>query len=181
MVSSPRSNLLLRAPLLSMYDGTAGFSQIFEPITLRSTTFQNGIWVSPMCQYSIPQNGELTSQTKKPLGGRKRPSLLQNCTKVGFISGNKPNPKLFRDVEKLCRGRCEGLVTGQRWVLVLSQHLVRHNQTQQETIDDPIGDLPRRTDTTADAAGVMGHARPVQLAVSDSATRQCEISDHPIP
>ncbi|MSY65137.1 MAG: hypothetical protein F2637_03545 [Actinobacteria bacterium] len=25
---------------------------LFDPLTLRSTTFQNRVWVSPMCQYS---------------------------------------------------------------------------------------------------------------------------------
>ena len=27
-------------------------SQLFEPLTLRGTTFRNRVWVSPMCQYS---------------------------------------------------------------------------------------------------------------------------------
>ncbi|MCX6420449.1 MAG: NADH:flavin oxidoreductase/NADH oxidase, partial [Actinobacteria bacterium] len=27
-------------------------TNLFDPITLRKTTFQNRVWVSPMCQYS---------------------------------------------------------------------------------------------------------------------------------
>ncbi len=27
-------------------------SRLFEPLTLRGTTFANRVWVSPMCQYS---------------------------------------------------------------------------------------------------------------------------------
>ncbi|MCU0266656.1 MAG: NADH:flavin oxidoreductase/NADH oxidase, partial [Actinomycetia bacterium] len=27
-------------------------ADLFEPLTLRGTTFRNRLWVSPMCQYS---------------------------------------------------------------------------------------------------------------------------------
>ncbi|KAJ5462155.1 hypothetical protein N7530_010360 [Penicillium desertorum] len=54
--------------LLSMYDENVPVPQIFEPITIRSTTFQNRIWVSPMCQYSCPKTGELTDWHLVQLG-----------------------------------------------------------------------------------------------------------------
>lgn len=52
---------------LTMYDTTKPLPKIFEPITLRSTTFQNRIWVSPMCQYSS-QDGGLTDWHLVQLG-----------------------------------------------------------------------------------------------------------------
>ncbi|KAJ5163912.1 uncharacterized protein N7500_005742 [Penicillium coprophilum] len=54
--------------LLSMYDKSQPIPRIFEPITIRSTTFQNRIWVSPMCQYSCPKTGELTDWHLVQLG-----------------------------------------------------------------------------------------------------------------
>jgi 2,4-dienoyl-CoA reductase-like NADH-dependent reductase (Old Yellow Enzyme family) len=51
-----------------MYDKTKPVPKGFEPITIRSTTFQNRLWVSPMCQYSCPQSGELTDWHLVQLG-----------------------------------------------------------------------------------------------------------------
>ncbi|KAJ5513786.1 hypothetical protein N7463_003338 [Penicillium fimorum] len=43
--------------LVSMYDENLSVPRIFKSITIRSTTFQNQIWISPMCQYSCPKTG----------------------------------------------------------------------------------------------------------------------------
>lgn len=53
---------------LSMDDESKPVPEIFKPLTIRSTTFQNRIWVSPMCQYSSPQTGELTDWHLVQLG-----------------------------------------------------------------------------------------------------------------
>ncbi|KAK6507749.1 hypothetical protein TWF481_006171 [Arthrobotrys musiformis] len=42
--------------------------KLFQPITIRGTTFQNRIWVSPMCQYSA-QDGHLNDWHIAHLGG----------------------------------------------------------------------------------------------------------------
>ncbi|EPS36315.1 hypothetical protein H072_10184 [Dactylellina haptotyla CBS 200.50] len=42
--------------------------KLFQPITIRGVTFQNRIWVSPMCQYSA-QDGHLTDWHMAHLGG----------------------------------------------------------------------------------------------------------------
>lgn len=52
---------------LATNDTTTPTPKIFQPITLRSITFQNRIWVSPMCQYSS-QDGELTDWHLVQLG-----------------------------------------------------------------------------------------------------------------
>ena len=44
---------------------------LFQPLTLRETTFRNRIWVAPMCQYSVPeQNGIPTDWHLVHLGAR---------------------------------------------------------------------------------------------------------------
>ncbi|KAK6525947.1 hypothetical protein TWF281_010989 [Arthrobotrys megalospora] len=42
--------------------------KLFQPITIRGVTFQNRIWVSPMCQYSA-EDGHLTDWHIAHLGG----------------------------------------------------------------------------------------------------------------
>ncbi|KAK6343562.1 hypothetical protein TWF730_011152 [Orbilia blumenaviensis] len=42
--------------------------KLFQPLTIRGVTFQNRIWVSPMCQYSA-QDGHLTDWHIAHLGG----------------------------------------------------------------------------------------------------------------
>ena len=42
--------------------------KLFQPITLRGTTFHNRLWVSPMCQYCA-DNGHLTPHHFVHLGG----------------------------------------------------------------------------------------------------------------
>lgn len=51
-----------------MYDQENPVPTLFKPITIRSTTFSNRIWVSPMCQYSCNQAGELTDWHLVQLG-----------------------------------------------------------------------------------------------------------------
>lgn len=46
----------------------ASIPKLFTPLTLRNTTFQNRIFVSPMCQYSA-SNGHLTDWHLTHLGG----------------------------------------------------------------------------------------------------------------
>ncbi len=43
------------APLIKSQLEAAPVAQLFDPLTLRSTTFRNRIFVSPMCQYSAQQ------------------------------------------------------------------------------------------------------------------------------
>ncbi|KAL1959330.1 hypothetical protein VTO42DRAFT_2517 [Malbranchea cinnamomea] len=54
--------------LLSTLDASKPGPKVFEPLTLRSTTFQNRIWVAPMCQYSCANDGELTDWHLVQLG-----------------------------------------------------------------------------------------------------------------
>lgn len=48
-------------------------SQLFEPLTLRGTTFKNRAWVSPMCQYSctdgLPDDWHLVHLGSRAVGG----------------------------------------------------------------------------------------------------------------
>jgi 2,4-dienoyl-CoA reductase-like NADH-dependent reductase (Old Yellow Enzyme family) len=44
---------------LGMLNGTQTVPMLFRPLTIRSVTFQNRVWVSPMCQYSS-EDGQLT-------------------------------------------------------------------------------------------------------------------------
>ena len=48
-------------------------SRLFEPLTLRSTTFKNRLWVSPMCQYSsldgMPNDWHLVHLGSRAVGG----------------------------------------------------------------------------------------------------------------
>jgi 2,4-dienoyl-CoA reductase-like NADH-dependent reductase (Old Yellow Enzyme family) len=72
--------------LLSMYDESEQVPEIFKPITIRSTTFANRIWVSPMCQYSSPQTGELTDWHLVQLGSyasRGASLTIVEATSVG--------------------------------------------------------------------------------------------------
>ena len=48
-------------------------SALFEPVTLRGTTFRNRAWVSPMCQYSsndgFPSDWHLVHLGSRAVGG----------------------------------------------------------------------------------------------------------------
>src|SRR5215212_3746423 len=48
-------------------------AMLFEPLTLRSVTFPNRIWVSPMCQYSsddgMPNDWHLVHLGSRAVGG----------------------------------------------------------------------------------------------------------------
>ncbi|EXJ94375.1 hypothetical protein A1O1_02769 [Capronia coronata CBS 617.96] len=52
---------------LGMLDSTQPRPLLFTPITIRGVTFQNRVWVSPMCQYSSP-DGQLTDWHVAQLG-----------------------------------------------------------------------------------------------------------------
>src|SRR5215469_16337689 len=48
-------SLCTYAPLIKSQPEAAPVAHPFDPLTLRSTTFRNRIFVSPMCQYSAQQ------------------------------------------------------------------------------------------------------------------------------
>ena len=46
-------------------------SRLFEPLTLRGTTFRNRAWLAPMCQYScVARDGVPTDWHLSHLGAR---------------------------------------------------------------------------------------------------------------
>ncbi len=49
----------------------SGMSRLFEPLTLRGTTFRNRVWAAPMCQYSSV-DGRLADWHLAHLGGLAR-------------------------------------------------------------------------------------------------------------
>lgn len=53
--------------------------KLFEPLTIRGTTFQNRIFLSPLCQYSA-DNGHLTDWHLTHLGG-----ILQRGPGLTFV------------------------------------------------------------------------------------------------
>ncbi|QKX58195.1 uncharacterized protein TRUGW13939_05316 [Talaromyces rugulosus] len=76
---------------LSMYDQEKPVPELFKPITIRSTTFSNRIWVSPMCQYSCNQAGELTDWHLVQLGSfasRGASLTIVEATSVSFEGRN---------------------------------------------------------------------------------------------
>jgi 2,4-dienoyl-CoA reductase-like NADH-dependent reductase (Old Yellow Enzyme family) len=76
---------------ISMYQEGKPVPKIFKPITIRSTTFTNRIWVSPMCQYSSTQSGELTDWHLVQLGSyasRGASLTIVEATSVSFEGRN---------------------------------------------------------------------------------------------
>lgn len=67
-------------------DGSA-IPKLFQPLTIRGTTFQNRIWVSPMCQYSA-QNGYLTDWHLTHLGG-----IIQRGPGLTIIEATSVTPE----------------------------------------------------------------------------------------
>jgi len=59
-------------------DGKA-IPKLFQPLTIRGVTFQNRIWLSPLCQYSA-QNGRMTDWHLTHLGG-----IIQRGPGLSFV------------------------------------------------------------------------------------------------
>ncbi|KAF7594846.1 hypothetical protein BBP40_008176 [Aspergillus hancockii] len=76
-----------------MYDKTKPVPKAFEPITIRSTTFQNRLWVSPMCQYSCPQSGELTDWHLVQLGSYASRGAALTIVEATAVSPEGRNTK----------------------------------------------------------------------------------------
>ena len=57
---------------------------LFEPLTLRSVTFPNRLWVSPMCQYSsddgMPNDWHLVHLGSRAVGGAGLVTVEMTCT-----------------------------------------------------------------------------------------------------
>ncbi|KIW78468.1 hypothetical protein Z517_08304 [Fonsecaea pedrosoi CBS 271.37] len=67
-------------------DGSA-IPKLFQPLTIRGVTFQNRIFLSPMCQYSA-QNGYLTDWHLTHLGG-----MIQRGPGLTFIEATSVTPE----------------------------------------------------------------------------------------
>jgi len=61
--------------------------KIFQPLTIRGVTFQNRIWLSPLCQYSA-QNGYLTDWHLTHLGG-----IIQRGPGFALVEANAVTPE----------------------------------------------------------------------------------------
>lgn len=67
-------------------DGKA-IPKLFQPLTIRGTTFQNRIWLSPLCQYSA-QNGYHTDWHLTHLGG-----IIQRGPGLTFVEATAVTPQ----------------------------------------------------------------------------------------
>lgn len=67
-------------------DGKA-IPKLFQPLTLRGVTFQNRIWLSPLCQYSA-QDGYLTDWHLTHLGG-----IIQRGPGLTFVEATAVLPE----------------------------------------------------------------------------------------
>jgi len=61
--------------------------KLFQPLTIRGVTFQNRIWLSPLCQYSA-QNGYMTDWHLTHLGG-----IIQRGPGLSFIEASAVLPQ----------------------------------------------------------------------------------------
>jgi len=61
--------------------------KLFQPLTIRGVTFQNRIFVSPMCQYSA-QDGHLTDWHLTHLGG-----IMQRGPGLAFVEATSVTPE----------------------------------------------------------------------------------------
>lgn len=61
--------------------------KLFQPLTVRGVTFQNRIWLSPLCQYSA-QNGYLTDWHLTHLGG-----IIQRGPGLTFVEATAVTPE----------------------------------------------------------------------------------------
>jgi hypothetical protein len=74
--NKPAPNISYYTPAQNPPSGTAADPQsdgshppkLFQPLTIRGVTFQNRIFLSPLCQYSA-ENGHLTNWHLTHLGG----------------------------------------------------------------------------------------------------------------
>ncbi|KAJ9652373.1 NADH-dependent flavin oxidoreductase [Neophaeococcomyces mojaviensis] len=61
--------------------------KLFQPLTIRGTTFQNRVWLSPLCQYSA-QNGYATDWHLTHLGG-----IIQRGPGLTFVEAAGVTPQ----------------------------------------------------------------------------------------
>ncbi|KAK5939018.1 NADH-dependent flavin oxidoreductase [Knufia obscura] len=61
--------------------------KLFQPLTIRGITFQNRIWLSPLCQYSA-QNGYMTDWHLTHLGG-----IIQRGPGLAFVEASAVLPQ----------------------------------------------------------------------------------------
>jgi len=61
--------------------------KLFQPLTIRGVTFQNRIWLSPLCQYSA-QNGRMTDWHLTHLGG-----IIQRGPGLSFVEAAAVTPQ----------------------------------------------------------------------------------------
>lgn len=61
--------------------------KLFQPLTIRGTTFQNRIWLSPLCQYSA-ENGYQTNWHLTHLGG-----IIQRGPGLTFVEATAVTPQ----------------------------------------------------------------------------------------
>lgn len=61
--------------------------KLFQPLTIRGVTFQNRIWLSPLCQYSA-QNGHMTDWHLTHLGG-----IIQRGPGLSYIEASAVTPQ----------------------------------------------------------------------------------------
>ena len=67
-------------------DGSA-IPKLFQPLTIRGVTFQNRIWLSPLCQYSA-EDGHHTAWHMTHLGG-----IIQRGPGLAFVEATSVTPQ----------------------------------------------------------------------------------------
>lgn len=74
--------------------------KLFQPLTIRGVTFQNRIWLSPLCQYSS-QNGYHTAWHMAHLGG-----IVQRGPGLTVVEATSPTPqgRITPEDSGLCKG-----------------------------------------------------------------------------